>query len=119
VLTWLLGIVHHKALNAVRSLHRRPAVSLHEAAEVPDSASAPDERASRREQSRSLRDGLRRLSAEHRTVLELVFYQGLNLEETARVCACPVGTVKSRLSYAKEALRGELRRAGIAAEDIQ
>jgi RNA polymerase sigma-70 factor (ECF subfamily) len=72
-----------------------------------------------REQSRLLRDGLQRLSLEHRTVLELVFYQGLSLDETARVCGCPVGTVKSRLSYAKNSLRGELSRAGLAAEDIR
>ena len=65
-----------------------------------------------------LRRGLGELSVEHRSVLELVFYQGLSLQETADVCGCPVGTVKSRLSYAKQALRGELARQGLSAEEI-
>jgi RNA polymerase sigma-70 factor (ECF subfamily) len=119
VLTWLLGIVHHKSLNMLRNIRRRPAFPIREADAVPDETAGPDERASRLEQSRLLRDGLQRLSPEHRAALELVFYQGLSLEETARVCGCPVGTVKSRLRYAKNALRGELSRAGLAAEDIR
>ncbi len=47
-----------------------------------------------------VREALQRLSPEHREVLELVFYQGLNQKEIAQVCGCPLGTVKSRLSYA-------------------
>jgi RNA polymerase sigma-70 factor (ECF subfamily) len=44
-------------------------------------------------------------------VLELVFYQGLTLQEVAEVCNCPLGTVKSRLSYARRHLRGVLSRS--------
>ena len=43
-------------------------------------------------------------------MLELVFYQGLTLNEVAEVCSCPLGTVKSRLSYARRHLRGVLNR---------
>jgi RNA polymerase sigma-70 factor (ECF subfamily) len=43
-------------------------------------------------------------------VLELIFYQGLSLNEAADVLKCPVGTVKSRLSYARQHLRGVLSR---------
>ena len=63
-----------------------------------------------KEQSQWVRRGLQSLSAEHRAVLELVFYQGLSLSEVAEVCDCPVGTVKSRLSYARKHLRGILSR---------
>ncbi|MBK8421088.1 MAG: hypothetical protein IPL17_20185 [Anaerolineales bacterium] len=51
------------------------------------------------------------LSPEHRAVLELIFYQGLSLNEAAAVLKCPVGTVKSRLSYARQHLRGVLSRS--------
>jgi RNA polymerase sigma-70 factor (ECF subfamily) len=50
------------------------------------------------------------LSPEHRAVLDLVFYQALSLHEAAQVLNIPVGTVKSRLSYAREHLRGVLSR---------
>ncbi len=71
------------------------------------------------DQRRLLHDGLAALTPEHRAVLELVFYQGLSLEEAAGVLDCPLGTVKSRLNYAKAALRGILNRAGVTAEDMR
>ncbi|MFZ6029016.1 MAG: RNA polymerase sigma factor [Chloroflexota bacterium] len=114
-LTWVLGIVHHKALNAVRG---RASVSVETMIEMPDPAPLPDEHASQNEQCRLLQAGLQHLPLEQRSVLELVFYQGLSLEEAAQVCGCPVGTIKSRLNYAKAALRGVLHRAGLSAEDL-
>jgi RNA polymerase sigma-70 factor (ECF subfamily) len=116
VLTWLLGITHHKALNAVRG---RPSIPVDQIIETPDDGPLPDDRAAENEQRRLLRAGLQSLPLEQRSVLELVFYQGLSLEETAQVCGCPLGTVKSRLNYAKTALRGALQRAGLNPEDIR
>ncbi len=116
VLAWLLGIVHHKALNLVRG---RVVDSLEdEPQEPPAGDPLPDEQAAAREQRRLVRAGLERLSLEHRLVLELVFFQGLSLNEAAEVCSCPVGTIKSRLNYAKASLRGALNRAGLSAEDV-
>lgn len=113
-ITWLLGIVHHKALNQVRG---RAVASLdaHEslANDPPASDPLPDEQVIAHEQRRMVRAGLKALSLEHRLALELVFYQGLSLNEVAEVCGCPVGTVKSRLNYAKASLRGALDRAGL------
>ena len=43
-----------------------------------------------RGEGRSIREGWRKLTAEHRTVLKLVFYLGLGLEETAEVSGCPM-----------------------------
>ena len=121
VLTWLLGIVHHKALNALRSTtaldHSTPQED--EAANLPSCEPLLDDHAVQQEQGRLLRDGLECLPFEQRTVLELIFYQGLSLNEAADVCACPVGTIKSRLSYAKAALRGVLNRRGLTVEDVR
>ena len=66
----------------------------------------------------ALAAGLGALSPEHREVLELVFYQGLSLAEVAEVTKRPVGTVKSRLSYAKAQLRAALGRGGHRREDL-
>jgi RNA polymerase sigma-70 factor (ECF subfamily) len=56
--------------------------------------------------------GLRRLSDAQRTILTLHFYLGLSPSEAAEALAIPVGTAKSRLHYATEALR-----AAIAADE--
>ena len=116
VTTWLLGIVHHKALNAIRARCPSPLDEIQESAAAP--GLLPDEQAAVSEQRRLIRAGLDELSLEHRLTLELVFYQGLSLAEAAEVCGCPVGTVKSRLSYAKASLRRVLSRNGIVAEAV-
>src|SRR6185295_17624388 len=55
-----------------------------------------------------LERGFLRLTMEHRTVLVLRLYLGLSLEETATTIGIPVGTAKSRLHYATEAMRDAL-----------
>jgi RNA polymerase sigma-70 factor (ECF subfamily) len=55
-----------------------------------------------------LEQGLRRLGDAQRTVLILHFYLGLSTGETAEVLDIPVGTAKSRLHYAIDALRAVL-----------
>ena len=52
--------------------------------------------------------GLRRLNEAQRTILVLHFYAGLSPSETAAALEIPVGTAKSRLHYAIEALRAAL-----------
>jgi RNA polymerase sigma-70 factor (ECF subfamily) len=122
VIAWLLGIVHHKALNALRGAQReRKTLSFAGAGgmdEPEDPAPSPAERADLQARHLLLRTAMDQLSSEHSTVLDLVFYQGLTLAETARVCGCPMGTVKSRLAYAKTCLRGVLSRAGYSAEEL-
>jgi RNA polymerase sigma-70 factor (ECF subfamily) len=59
-----------------------------------------------------LERGLRRLNDTQRTILGLNFYLGLSAGEIADTLEIPVGTVRSRLHYAIEALR-----AAIAAEE--
>lgn len=49
--------------------------------------------------------GFRRLTVDHRAVIVLRLYLGLSLDETAATLGIPVGTAKSRLHYATEAMR--------------
>ncbi|MEX1108160.1 MAG: sigma-70 family RNA polymerase sigma factor [Dongiaceae bacterium] len=48
------------------------------------------------------------LSAEHREVLMLVGAGGLGYEEAATVCDCAVGTIKSRVSRARQTLKDSI-----------
>lgn len=60
---------------------------------------------------------LQQLSGAHQSVLVLHIVEGLTLEQVAQVLGCRVGTVKSRLFRAREALRHEAR--SLAADDIR
>lgn len=55
-----------------------------------------------------LERGFRRLRVEQRTVVVMRYYLGLSLPELAETLSLPIGTVKSRLHYAMEALRAAL-----------
>ena len=113
---WLFKIVHNKAMKMFR---QRKNLSLDEMPQEPQSERlGPDESLLGRERKALLSAGLARLSAEHRATLELVFFQGMTLQEVARVCDVPVGTVKSRLSYAKSALKGALNRQDVIGEEL-
>ncbi len=107
LLAWLLGIVHHRAMKVLRQA-AKPIEPLEE--NVASAGPSPEEQAQARETRQWVHEGLQGLSADHRAVLELVFYQGLSLNEVAEICRCPLGTVKSRLSYARKHLRGVLSR---------
>ena len=110
-LAWLLGIVHHTAMKSLR--HRSQPITDEMEETLEAGSPSPEQRMERIDWSACLRRGLDSLSPEHRAVLELIFYQGLSLAEVAQVCRVPLGTVKSRLSYARRHLRGVLVRNGL------
>lgn len=62
-----------------------------------------------------LQEALHRLPAPHRQVLMLIGVLGVSYAETAEICGCEIGTVKSRLSRAKASLAAELGESGPAA----
>ena len=66
-----------------------------------------------------VRDAYLRLSDEHREVLLLVAIEGLQYDEAAAVLDVPVGTVRSRLSRARAALRDTLEETGQIAARIE
>lgn len=107
VLTWLVGIARRQAHNAGRrrSLPRADAAELETlAAAEPEPEDAALASANRDEIARALA----RLSPLHREAIVLAFVHGLSYEEMARTVGVPIGTIKSRLSNAKGALRAML-----------
>ena len=104
--TWAYRI----ARDHVYRLHRAPRLQtaeLHEA----DAATAGDEADSfRPEDARRIHELLDQLSPEHREVLVLRFLDELNYKEIAAITDCEIGTVKSRVHYAKRALKHILQR---------
>lgn len=111
VLAWMLGIVHHIAVKSLR--HRSIPITDEIEENIASTVDSPEAHIQVDQQTEWVRHALKSLSPEHRAVLELVFYQGLSLDEAAKVCNCPLGTVKSRLSYARQHLHGILSRQNI------
>jgi len=108
VKTWLFGIGRRRMRDAQRKrgLPSFDGEGLLEA--LPAREPGPEEALSRSESGAELEQCIERLSEPNREALALVFFHELSYAEAAEVLGVPIGTVKSRLSNAKRALRGLL-----------
>ena len=99
---WLFTILHNQYVNQVRRAVREgAAVGLSET--EPLLTRAPHQ--ARRLELRDLERAIAKLPEEQRSVILLVGLEGMRYEEVAEVLDVPVGTVRSRLSRGREALR--------------
>ena len=72
------------------------------------SSQSPDQMVEYKDSQRRVRDAVAALPLNQRVVIVLHYQNGLSVEEIADVVECPIGTVKSRLHYARESLRRTL-----------
>jgi len=112
VSTWLLAIARYKALSALR---RKPEEELDEeaAAAIEDPGDSPEVALEKKDKSAILRQCLTKLSAEHREIIDLVYYHEKSVEEVAEIVGIPENTVKTRMFYARKKLSELLAAAGI------
>lgn len=119
--SWLLRIVTNTCYDHLRSLRRRPSVSLddltdEQGIEFPDlqnhAQQNPETVVTQRESMQFLLNAIAELPAWHRDVVLLVDVHGYDYGETAEILQLPLGTVKSRLSRARSALRDALIASG-------
>ena len=103
VSTWIFGIAYRRALKALKRLDEPVDAEVSERYD-PDAAGPEDTLLAREERVRIAR-ALRALSAEHRAVIELTYYEGRSCADIAEVMRCPVSTVKTRMFYARRRLR--------------
>ena len=115
--TWVYRIAVNKALNYLKQRKSRPAMSLNDldlnAENDPDLMALISEKTPRREAllgelQQKLNEAMLQLSEPHRLVVTLHDVQGLAHEEIAEIMECNVGTVRSRLFYARQQLQGYL-----------
>lgn len=112
VRSWLMGMVHHRAVDAVRreeaqrrraeelsSAEAEPAVDLEE--RIVEAVDLPQER-------RAVRAAIEELPEEQRTVIELMYFGGRSQSAIAAELALPLGTVKSRTLLAMRRMRSAL-----------
>ena len=110
--SWLFGIAHQKCIQHWRKQkHEEVLLDV-----IPESAEefegGPDDLLIRREQEAEVMQLLNQLPLPQRSVLLLHFVEDFSLEEIAGITGTSVGTVKSRMHYAKKALRQLLGESG-------
>lgn len=115
--TWIYRIVSNVCNDMLRKRQRSAAVvSINSVRDndddkdldLVDDAPTPEELLELSEAQRTLRLAISELSAEYREILTLSDIEQLRYEEIADILKCPVGTVKSRLNRARNALKKKL-----------
>jgi RNA polymerase sigma factor (sigma-70 family) len=109
--TWLLTLVHRRAVDLVRREERRRAEPI-EAAGDPTGEAAVDEAVWLRYQRERVQEALRRLPDPQREALELAYYGGFTQSELAERLGQPLGTIKSRMFSGLGQLRDLLAEPG-------
>jgi RNA polymerase sigma-70 factor, ECF subfamily len=111
VRTWVLGIVHHRAIDQLRrsSVHSKRRASDEGLEERLESGERTDVEVARRDEAQAIRTAMESLPAEQSHVIELAYFGGFTHTEIADILETPVGTVKGRMRLGLEKLRTSLR----------
>lgn len=114
--SWL----HRVALNLSRDFAKRPkarTVSLDQSLgeneddytlEIPDTSQGPEKKLESEELLQQVQKAISTLSPDHRAVVVMHHLEGMDLDEIAEAMGCSVGTIKSRLSRARDVLKRKL-----------
>jgi RNA polymerase sigma-70 factor, ECF subfamily len=118
VRTWLLGIVHNRAIDALRRRSVRDRGLVHDEGieERVAAADRTDLEVARREEAREIRDALDELPQEQSQVIELAYFGGMTHVQIAAKLQMPVGTIKGRMRLGLSKMRMAL---GDPAEMVQ
>jgi RNA polymerase sigma-70 factor, ECF subfamily len=110
VRTWVLGIVHNRAIDALRrgASYERRREQLDVVEERHESPERTDVEAARREEARSVRSALDTLPAEQRRTIELAYFAGFSHSQIAELLDEPIGTIKGRMRLGLAKLRDQL-----------
>ena len=120
---WVLRIVSNTCRDMLRARKSRPTLSLNplptgdetqgpSAVDIPSLEPSPEDRAEQSELRETIQAGLNTLQEDQRLAVLLVDVHGLSYDEAAQSMGCSLGTVKSRVSRGRGAMRDFLRQTG-------
>jgi|SRR5664280_1818137 RNA polymerase sigma-70 factor (ECF subfamily) len=111
VRTWTLGIVHNRAVDALRrsGVHERRRAGAEGIEETLQATERTESEAVEKATSREIRGALDELPSEQRKVIELAYFGGFTHVEIASMLGAPVGTVKGRMRLGLGKLREQLQ----------
>jgi RNA polymerase sigma-70 factor, ECF subfamily len=110
VRSWVLGVVHNRAIDALRRSAVRDSRDVADEG-IAERLAAPeltDVEVARREESDAVRGALHALPAEQRRVIELAYFGGYTHSEIASMLETPVGTIKGRMRLGLTKMRTSL-----------
>src|SRR3954462_15174096 len=110
VRTWILGIVHNRAVDALRrgTVHERRRASDEGIEERFAADDRTDAEVARRDEAREVRSALDTLPPDQLRVIELAYFGGFSHSEIAQMLETPIGTVKGRMRLGLAKMREAL-----------
>lgn len=115
--SWLISILHHRAIDYLRKVRRRSVIQEAplEELEFEETVAFPDvwDEAWRNVQSSHVRTALLKIAPEQRLVIELAYFQGWTHSEIAEGTQIPLGTVKARMRLGLQHLKRILQQMGM------
>ena len=110
VRTWVLGIVHHRAIDSLRRnlVHDRRRTSAEGLEERQQAPELTDVEVARRDEARQVRSAIETLPSEQSRVIELSYFGGFTHSQIAEMLETPVGTIKGRMRLGLKKMRDQL-----------
>jgi RNA polymerase sigma-70 factor (ECF subfamily) len=110
VRTWVLGIVHNRAIDALRRgvVQERGRIAEEGIAEQLEASERTELEVGRRDEAREIRAALVGLPPDQSRVIELAYYGGFTHSEIAAMLDTPVGTIKGRMRLGLQKMRSQL-----------
>jgi RNA polymerase sigma-70 factor, ECF subfamily len=110
VRSWVLGIVHHRAIDHLRraTVHDKRRASDEGMEERFEARERTDTEVARRDEAQTVRRAMETLPADQCQVIELAYFGGFTHTEIADMLETPVGTVKGRMRLGLKKLRDRL-----------
>jgi RNA polymerase sigma-70 factor, ECF subfamily len=110
VRTWVLGIVHNRAIDGLRRsmVHDRRRTSAEGIEERQEAPERTEVEVARREEARHVQGALDTLPEDQRRTIELAYFGGFSQSQIAEMLDTPIGTVKGRMRLGLEKMRQQL-----------
>jgi RNA polymerase sigma-70 factor (ECF subfamily) len=110
VRTWVLGIVHHRAIDFLRrsAVHDRRRAGDEGVEERFEAPERTDAEVARRDEARTVRAAMDELPRDQRQVIELAYFGGFTHTEIAGLLSAPIGTIKGRMRLGLSKMRDQL-----------
>ena len=117
VRTWILGIVHHRAIDALRrnQVHAKRRSDDETAAERLEAPDRVEDDVARRDEASIVRHAMEILPADQLKVIELAYFGGFTHTEIAEILDAPVGTIKGRMRLGLKKMRAQLGEGQVVA----
>jgi len=112
VSTWLFTIARNEAISQLRKRREAP-LDEEAAAAIEDESDTQETATAKKDKGEMMRACIDKLSAAHREIIDLVYYQDKTVAEAALILEVPENTVKTRMFHARKQLSEHFRRAGI------